>query len=148
MYNTILVPLDGSKRAEKILNHVEALAHCFRSKVIFLQVVIAPRITGIEKSDIVLFGQETEQRIKDAESYLTSLKGGFLEKGIESQVRVVHGPVAWAIINSAEREGADLIAITSHGRSGLSRVYYGSVAAGILNHVDKPLLITRTRGDK
>jgi nucleotide-binding universal stress UspA family protein len=53
-----------------------------------------------------------------------------------------------AIINAAEREDADLIAIASHGRSGLSGVFYGSVAAGVLHRVDRPLLLIRSRGDE
>ena len=49
------------------------------------------------------------------------------------------------IISVAQRENADLIAIASHGRSGMSRVFYGSVAAGILQKIDRPMLIIRTR---
>jgi len=56
-------------------------------------------------------------------------------------MRVVQGPVAEAIINAAESEGVDLIALASHGRSGLSRVFYGSVAAGVLHRIDQPLLL-------
>jgi len=49
------------------------------------------------------------------------------------------------IISVAQRENADLIAIASHGRSGLSRVFYGSVAAGIMQKIDRPILIIRAR---
>jgi nucleotide-binding universal stress UspA family protein len=50
-----------------------------------------------------------------------------------------------AIIDTAEREDADLIAIASHGRSGLSQVFYGSVAAGVLHRVERPLLVIRSQ---
>ncbi|MCB0137738.1 MAG: universal stress protein, partial [Caldilineaceae bacterium] len=53
------------------------------------------------------------------------------------------GPVVTAILDVAEREKADLIAMASHGRTGLSRVFYGSVAAGILHKADRPLLLIR-----
>jgi nucleotide-binding universal stress UspA family protein len=46
----------------------------------------------------------------------------------------------------AARQGADLIAMTSHGRGGLPRVFYGSVAASVLQRVDRPLLLVRSRG--
>ena len=145
MYDTILVPLDGSKRAEVILHHVEELAQRYDAKVIFLQVVEPPRFAIAPKgAHMALHQQEIEQRAKQAESYLAGLQGEFREKGIKARARVVHGPVVEAIINAAEREGADLIAIASHGRSGLSRVFYGSVAAGVLHCVDRPLLLIRS----
>lgn len=147
MYKNIMVPLDGSKRAEKILKHVEDIAHCFKSKVVFLQVIRSPRITSSEELDWVLRRQEIEQRIKDAESYLTALKGEYREKGIDARTLAVQGPVVKTIINLASHEEADLIAMTSHGRSGLARVFYGSVAAGVLHIVDRPLLLIRSVGD-
>lgn len=149
MYNTILVPLDGSRRAEAILPHVEELAQCYDAKVIFLHVVEPPPIiAGPGAAIIALHQQELERREKQAESYLAALQGEFREKGIEVQTRIVYGSVVGAIINAAEREGADLIAMASHGRSGLPQVFYGSVAAGVLHRVDRPLLLIRSRGDE
>ena len=146
MYKSILTPLDGSKRAESILKHVEELARRFDAKVVFLQ-VIEPNtfIVGSETAFYAQYKEEVEKRNKQAEVYLAGIKGEFREKGIESKVHVVNGPVVDAIIAAAESENADLIAIASHGRSGLSRVFYGSVAAGILNRADRPLLLIRSR---
>ena len=145
MYNTILVPLDGSKRAEAILPHAEALAQCHGAKVVFLEVVEAPPLAaGSEIAFFENFQEELEQRTKQARVYLAGLEGEFREKGIEARVRVVHGPVVEAILNAAERENADLIVLASHGRSGVSRVFYGSVAAGVLHRADRPLLIIRS----
>ena len=145
MYNTILVPLDGSKRAEAILPHAEALAQCHGAKVVFLQVVEPSSLLGGSEDNYLQWYQEQlERETKVAETYLAGLEGEFREKGIEARVRVVHGPVVEAIINAAERENADLIVLASHGRSGLSRVFYGSVAAGILHRADRPLLIIRS----
>ena len=145
MYNTILVPLDGSKRAEAILRHVEELAQRYDAKVIFLHVVEQPPlIVEPEGPNIALHQQELERRIRQAGSYLAAIQGEFREKGIVARTRVVYGPVVEAIINAAEREGADLIAMASHGRSGLSQVFYGSVTAGVLHRVDRPLLLVRS----
>ena len=145
MYNTILVPLDGSKRAEAILRHIEDLAGRCGAKVIFLQVVEpVPLVVGLQGAPMVLPQQELDQRTKRAQSYLAARQGEFREKGIEARTRIAYGPVVEAIIDSAEREGADLIAIASHGQSGLSRVFYGSVAAGVLHRVDRPLLLIRS----
>ncbi len=80
---------------------------------------------------------------KEIENYLAGLQGEFREKGIESVVRLAHGPVVAEIIRTANTENVDLIAMASHGRGGLSRVFYGSVAAGVLQRIDRPLLIIR-----
>jgi nucleotide-binding universal stress UspA family protein len=146
MYNTILVPLDGSLRAEAVLRHVEELAHRFQAVVVLLRVVdMGPPIGAVEKAYSMLRRQELEQRTSEANAYLAGIQGELREKGIEARALVVSGPVVEAIIRTAEREGADLIALASHGRSGLSQVFYGSVAAGVLQHVDRPLLLIRSR---
>ena len=145
MYHKILVPLDGSKRAEKILPHVEELANRYKAKVIFLQVVEYKTVTTPEGAFINLSDREFDQTKKQAETYLEGIRGEFREKNIESRTRVIYGPVAEGIINMAAQGGVDLIALASHGRGGLARVFYGSVAAGLLQRVDRPLLIIRSR---
>ena len=144
MYNTILVPLDGSKRAESVLPHVEELAHRYDAEVILLRVAEPPDVAvGVN-----LYLRDGERRTNQATAYLSALQGEFREKGIKARIRVAHGPVVQAILGVAEDEGADLIAMASHGRSGLSRVFYGSVAAGVLHRADRPLLIIRSRADR
>jgi nucleotide-binding universal stress UspA family protein len=151
MYKTILVPLDGSKRAEMILPHVEELARHYNSKVVFLQVVeYFPLIMGDEEASRAnweLHRKAQDTLNSEAKSYLASLQGEFREKGIQAVARVVHGPVVREIMNAAEREKANLIAIASHGRSGLTRVFYGSVAASILHRADRPLLLIRAQAE-
>ena len=145
MYHTILVPLDGSKRAEAILPHLEQMARRYEAKVIFLQVIEpAPLAGGAEIAYVRQYKEMFKEQAKQAEVYLAGLKGQFREKGIEALTIAAHGPVVDMIINTAESENADLIALASHGRSGLSRVFYGSVAAGVLHRVDRPLLLIRS----
>jgi len=148
VYKKILVPLDGSKRAEAILPHVEELAHRFEAKLVFVQVVDVPRlILGAEEAhgaNMALYQKELEQSEREGNDYLTALSGTFRAKGIDVQFRLLHGPVVEAIMNAAEATDADLIALASHGRSGLSQVFYGSVAVGILHRVDRPLLLIRS----
>jgi len=145
MYHKILVPLDGSKRAEKILPHVEELALRFKAKVIFLNVIEYKAVPANEGQYINLTAQELDQVKKQAETYLSGIRKEFSGKNIESQSGVIYGAVVEGIINIAALEGVDLIALASHGRGGLARVFYGSVAAGLLHRVDRPLLIIRSR---
>ena len=123
MYSIILVPLDGSRRAEAILRHVGDLAGRCGATVIFLRVVEpVPLSVGLKGAYTVL-REEFERRTKQAESYLAALQGEYHEKGNEVRIHVVHGSAVEAIIKTAEREGADLIAMASHGRTGLPRVF-------------------------
>ena len=148
MYKTILVPLDGSKRAEAILSHIEELSTLYNARVIFLQVVEPPPLIMGPEGDIALHQQEIVRWEKQAHSYLFAVEGEFQEKGIKTGKYVIHGPVVDAIIKIAEQEGADLIALASHGRTGLSKVFYGSVVAGVLHRIGRPLLLIRSRGNE
>ena len=148
MYKNIMVPLDGSKRAEAILSHIEELSMLYDARVIFLQVVEPPPLIVGPEGDIALHQQESERWEKQAHSYLSAVEGEFQEKGIKTKKHIAHGPVVEAIIKVAEQEGVDLIALASHGRTGLSKVFYGSVAAGVLHRIDRPLLLIRSRGNE
>jgi nucleotide-binding universal stress UspA family protein len=145
MYHKILVPLDGSKRAEKILPHVEELALRYKAKVIFLHVVEYKAVPTSEGVYINITDQEFDELKKQAAANLAGIQGEFREKKIESQFHVIYGSAVEGIINIAALESVDLIALASHGRGGIARVFYGSVAAGLLHRVDRPLLIIRSR---
>jgi nucleotide-binding universal stress UspA family protein len=149
MYNKILVPLDGSKLAEAILPHVEDLAQHYKATVILMSVVEwEPLIIAPEPLYAGFDPQERERRFKEVETYLAGQQGEFRQKGIETKIILGEGPVAQTIIGVAEKEGVDLIAMASHGRTGLARVFYGSVAAGVLHKVDRPLLLIRSLENK
>jgi nucleotide-binding universal stress UspA family protein len=147
MYEKILVPLDGSSRAEAILPHVEEMAHCHNSQVLFLSVVDpAASLTGFEGLAMESSQKLIQEQVDEAEAYLAGKCGEFRQKNIETRTMVRYGAVVSTIIGVAEDENVDLIAIASHGRTGLARFFYGSVAAGILQQVDRPLLLIRARG--
>ncbi|MGA7146464.1 MAG: universal stress protein [Desulfobacterales bacterium] len=146
MYKTILVPLDGSKRAEAILPHVKNLSLCFNAKVILF--IVAEPSLMLEYDEVIDMSKYLEKRDhqkKETETYLASIQKEFRAKGIKVQALIGHGLVVKAIIDAAERENADLVAMASHGRSGLSRTFYGSIAAGVLQRIDRPLLLIRSR---
>lgn len=145
MYKNILVPLDGSKRAEAILPHVEEIAGRFNTIVTLLQVVVSHQVMVTHYEVTEMLEQALVQSSDEAKAYLNALRGDLRVKGIEAKVCVERGPVVETITNVAARVNADLIAMASHGRGGLSRVFYGSVAAGVLQRVDRPLLLVRSR---
>ncbi len=145
MYKSILVPLDGSKRAEAILPHVEDLARHYQAKVILIGIVEPePLIIAPEPMYTGFDSQSYERRLTEVKGYLASRGGEMRAKGIDTKIALGEGPVVEGIINAAESENVDLVAMASHGRTGLSRVFYGSVAAGVLHQVDRPLLLIRS----
>jgi nucleotide-binding universal stress UspA family protein len=148
MYEVILVPLDGSPRAEAILPYVEDMALARNSKVIFLQ-VIEPSTMMVTPYDMVPYYDRelAEQVVADAQSYLAARQAEFLEKGIDAEALVMQGAVVRAVLDVAEEKNVSLIAMASHGRTGLGRVYYGSVAAGVLHSANRPLLLVRAQGE-
>jgi nucleotide-binding universal stress UspA family protein len=149
MYKNILVPLDESRRAEAILPHVEKLARCFEARVIFLSVIEPIKIMANEGGyipDITTILQNQKEIKVKTERYLKGINGVFREKGIAGKTVTMEGPIVNSIIDVAVRENADLVAMSSHGRTGLSHVFYGSVAAGVLHRIDRPLLLIRENG--
>ncbi len=148
MYKKILVPLDGSHRSEMILPHVEELANRYGAKVIFLRVVRYPQLNAYNGMEFGKYRKNCNAEMERARSQLNLLTGEFREKGIDAEVRVTAGPIVRDIVDTAVGEDADLITMSSHGRSGLSRVFYGSVAAGVLHQIDRPILIIRSLESK
>ena len=146
MYNTILVPLDGSDRSAQILPHAQALAQKFGSRLVLLQVVEPTAVAMMPAADAVpYFDPDLLDRImEEAKIYLAERQAELKAQGIEAVTYIETGPVVSTILALAEREHADLIAMGSHGRTGLARVFYGSVATGVLNQADRPLLLVRT----
>lgn len=150
MYKTILVPLDGSDVAEAILPHVEELARLCGAVVTFLNVIELPHIIPQDKGESYtglphVTAAEVDQQGQEARRYLDDLIAREAAQGITARGLVEHGPVVATILRLAAEAPADLIAMASHGRGGLADVYYGSVAAGVLQRIDRPLLIVRAQ---
>ena len=142
--SVIMVPLDGSKRAETILPYVESMASGRKSKVILLQ-VIEPSTLMVTPYDMVPYydAELAERVVEEAKVYLAAKKGELQQKGIEAEAIVMQGPVVRTILDVADQKSVGLIAMASHGRTGMGRVFYGSVAAGVLHSADRPLLLVR-----
>jgi nucleotide-binding universal stress UspA family protein len=166
MYKKILVPLDGSKLAECALPHAEELAKsCDTAEVILVSVT--ERVQGYRAGEgstepFVLSGggcgaaiQPPPQRLvpeafgkkeKQAERYLGRIAEKLESKGVKVHTEVLFWPPAEAIASYAEQNGADIIVMSSHGRSGASRWAYGSVADKVLRASCVPVLMIRAPG--
>jgi nucleotide-binding universal stress UspA family protein len=169
MYRKILVPLDGSKLAECALPHAEELARgCDTAEIILVSVT--ERVQGYKAvagsvEPFVLLGagwpqdstsmQSSPQRLvpeafgkkeKQAERYLTRIAEKLQSRGVKVHTEVLFWPPAEAIASYAEQNGADIIVMSSHGRSGPSRWAHGSVADKVLRSSRIPVLMIRAPG--
>ena len=146
MHMTILVPLDGSQRAEAILPHVEQVTRMCGAEVVLLQVLEPPpyRIAS-EEGDMPLHQHQLAHLEQQAQDYLGGLRDELQEKGIKTHLSIAHGPVVESILSTASSKEATLIALASHGRSALGHVLFGSVAAKVLRLADRPLLLIRSQ---
>lgn len=154
MYKKILVPLDGSSRAEKILPHVEALAIQGKAEVILLEVVepdsaeFTPSLNMmVTPQELDLYWKSLQAAEETAKDYLRKKMAELEKKKISVDAVIKRGEAVRSIIQVAEERNVDLIALASHGRSGLGRVFYGSVANGLLHKVDRPLLLIRAENN-
>ena len=145
MYDIILVPLDGSKCAETIINHVTELAQKFNSKLILLTAIDPKLSQSSEKMAAASMGNSNplEEETENAKDYLANLQKELIQNDIQVETMVITGLPEKVIKEVAEQEKADIIAIANHGHGALARVIFGSVATAVLNQVDKPLLFIR-----
>ncbi len=126
----IVVPLDGSHRSASILPFAGELARAQGSKIGFVTVV-----SPTKKEDLP---------VEVAAKNLFREQKDLQEKGLEVELAVLYGDPATEILTFARNNQADLIALSTHGRTGLDRIRYGSVAEAILRRSRLPLLVLRT----
>ncbi len=141
-WTRVLVPLDGSERAQRVLPLAGefALASGAQAELVLLH-VDEPEVPGVHPVDEVA-GRHAQAR---AEAVLASCRDRLLQAGLE-RVRILgrfgRDP-AHEVLETAGELGADLIAIASHGRTGLARWRFGSVAERVLREAAAPLLVVR-----
>jgi nucleotide-binding universal stress UspA family protein len=151
MYERILVALDGSEVAERVLPHVEPLAQAFNSTVILLEVTTAPETlaaelsTGMDAGAPMILDTKPilEEEEEEAETYLGGVVRRLRAAGIDARADHVPGGAAKAIVRRAEELGVGLIAMATHGRSGLRHLILGSTTESVLHHATCPLLLVR-----
>ncbi len=151
MYRKIVVPLDGSKMAECALGHVEAIAKgCSTLEVDLVRVVrsVPLWMSGDDMSyiDPGVLAKVVEGEKTSAKVYLDKIVKDLGEKGISAKSVVLNGEPAQTVLDYAEKNGAELIVMSSHGRSGPARWAMGSVAERVTQHAKLPVLVVAAPG--
>jgi nucleotide-binding universal stress UspA family protein len=151
MQKQIIVPLDGSTLAEHALPHASAMARATSSSLVLLQVVplvVHSRTAAWLTSRSAMSHSGTEDFAR-AHAYLSSVEEGLSAQGIEVESRVREGDAAKVIVSEVSRDpNIFQIAMSTHGRSGLGRWFYGSVAEKVLQTSPVPLLLVRPAEDQ
>lgn len=144
MYTRILIPLDGSMTAEQVVPYARTFARGLRLPVELLAVVdVAGLLTSVEKARS--FENLTEQQSRHSKDYLERIAERF--SGIRVKRTVERGQAPDVIIEKAAADKSILVAMTTHGRSGLNRWLFGSVAEKVLRGSTNPLLLVRAAAD-
>ena len=151
MYDRILVPLDGSDLAEQVLPHVELLAEKLGSTVILLRATLAPgtlifgTTAGAEPvaGPVVDPTPVVEAERREAAVYLETVAERLRRKGLSVEYARAEGPADEVVAERARGLSADLVAMTTHGRGGLGRLVFGSVADAVLRNAPCPILLVR-----
>jgi nucleotide-binding universal stress UspA family protein len=152
MYKRIVVPLDGSPFAERALEPAFDVARAFGAEIVLLRVVTPEDALGglptLSPRYVDLGGYGMQQEEAAASAYLVQAKARWSGQGVPMQTRVVAGAPAEAIVGAARDLDADLIVMSTHGRSAVGRILYGSVAEAVLRGAHLPvLLIPAARSD-
>lgn len=142
MYTKILVPLDGSALAERAVAQAEEIAKATGAEIILLQVVQAPLGQSPEAGQV----EETKALLEtaaQARAYLGMVATRVSAAGARARFNVLEGAVAAGILGFAHNEDVDLIVMSTHGRSGISKFVMGSVADVVMRTTKRPVLLVK-----
>ena len=136
-FHRILVPLDGSALAESALTQAMNLAEG-GATLMLVRAAEACRLPGVDPTEAQV------QVVREAEQYLDEVVARLRRQGgTKVETSVWYGPADAAIVDAARTRHADLIVMSTHGRSGLGRLIVGSVAESVLRGTTTPILLVR-----
>ena len=151
-YRRLLVPVDGSPRAESVLPLAARVAASAAAELLIAHVVPHPGLTEVgppDAEDAELQERVTQRNMRVATAYLDRLRARFATSGSPTRMIVVQdGDVRTRLERLVEDEAVDLVVLSSHGQSGRTSVPYGSVTADLVFQSPVPLLIVRPRATR
>jgi nucleotide-binding universal stress UspA family protein len=132
MFRTIVVPLDGSDLAKRALPYATVLARAGRGRLVLMHATAPPAAVRDRAGDAAMIDTSPSEYLDEIAATLP---------GLPVETALVPGHAGQAILQAIHERGADTIAMTTHGRSGLGRWLYGSVADHVLRHAQVPVLL-------
>jgi nucleotide-binding universal stress UspA family protein len=141
-HKRVLVALDGSISSEAVLRFLLEIAGPLDMTMVLLRVVEPIPPSVVEGSRHVEL-EDIEARRRDAAEYLAPIAATLRARGVDARCEVRRGRPAEEILDAARRHEADLIAMATHGRTGLGRLLFGSVAEAVLRHAPVPVFLIR-----
>jgi nucleotide-binding universal stress UspA family protein len=142
MFNNILVPLDGSALATGVLPHVTALTQAFGANLTLLRV-----LEGYDSPGNIGDPVDWQLHKAEAQTYLNGLGlSGTAKLGHAPSLKIIEGPAAPGIIDYAQSQAFDLVALSSHGHGGLNGWNVSSVVQKVIDRVRKSVLLIRSYG--
>ncbi len=137
MFARILVPLDGSALAERILPEVAELAKLHGAEILLLRVALAHKFPGADATEAQVHA------VEEAERHLAEVERQLAARGLTVSHAVRYGDAPEEILDHARAQRVDLIAMSTHGRTGILRLVLGSVAEAVLRASPMPVLLLR-----
>lgn len=146
MFKKILVPLDGSKRAEEALSTAVALVEASRGEILLLRVPDATQTTTSlpHVDDYNWMRDSLDSTSEEVQAYLSFVQNKISHPHVCVRTKVVERDPASAITDTAVSENSDLICMSTHGRAGFSRWMLGSVTERVLSNAPCPVIVTRS----
>ena len=142
---SILLPTDFSDWGSYALSYAAALARTFSASIICVHVIepMVPAVGYSGMTEPLPITDITDQLEDSAERELAKLAGGEEYAGLEVEEVIVHGEAASEIVRVAKERNVDLIVVSSHGRTGLGRILFGSTAEAVVRHASCPVLVVK-----
>lgn len=149
MFKRILVPLDGSELSERALAPALKIGALEGSRVILMRSPVAevsmiPEVAGFGSYSLRNLTKVIEEARHEAKAYITQLGASSVKTNPDVETVVVEGDAAEAILTTAREKQADLIVMSTHGYSGLTRWVMGSVTERVVANAPCPVLVIRT----
>lgn len=143
MYSKILVPLDGKEYGEIAVRHAGEIGQSAGAEIVLFQVVQNPIRSYPIAAGQTEVTKATAEETGKAAAYLEKLAAPWKSKGIKVRCDVEVGEAPGRILEKAEREGADLIVMSTHHEGDLHKLVKGSVAEKVLHGTKRPVLLVK-----
>ena len=141
----ILLPTDFSGCANYALPYAAAIARAAKATVVCMNVVepIVPAVGYTGMAEAMPIAEMSEQLEDSAERELPDVMNCEALRGLKVEEAIGHGDAAAEIVRIADEQNIDLIVISSHGRTGLGRIFFGSTAEAVVRHARCPVLVVK-----